>query len=102
MLRSSEERASDYGLHNLERLELPPKNRLALRPEPMLQNARINGAEIQVELRVALEQISGSQTWHFAEETSFYFVTNDEHRPSGAVISAGVSVLRDATAKLAE
>ena len=89
-------------LNQLERLELSPENRLAAGLEPVLEHRCIHAAEIDRVFDVALEQIRRREAGILAEQTGFDAFTHNEHRRGGAMVGAGIGVVRDAAAEFAK
>src|SRR5262245_41333994 len=84
----------------VHRWEFGAEDVLGLRVEPLFEDAGVDGAEVDVELEVAVVEVL--EVGRLAVDAAFDAVPDDEHGRGGPVVSAIAAVLGDAAAKFGE
>src|SRR6266478_1406584 len=82
-------------------LEPATGDRFGIQLQPLLENRRVNAAEVRARVQVALNQLLGLEGGIFAEVTPFDLVTEDESGPRRTVVGPRAVVV-DAAAELRE
>src|SRR5262245_4568191 len=82
-------------------LELATGDRFRIQLQPLVQNRRVDAAEVRARVQVALNQLLRLEGGVFAVVTAFDTVAEDEGRPGGAVVRPRAVVV-DAAAELRE
>ena len=87
-------------LQERKRLKCPAEGRLQWEPEPLIEDRRVDPAEVHKRLQVAVHEIGHAGIG--TEQARLDGRTGQKHRAGGAVVGAGRAVLFDSAAELAE
>src|SRR5262245_48962858 len=82
-------------------LEAAAGDRFGIQLQPLLENRRVDAAEVGARVQVALNELLRLEGGVLAVVTTFDLVAEDEGRPGGAVVRPRAVVV-DAAAKLRE
>src|ERR1700757_1926464 len=69
--------------------------------QPLVENRRVDAAEVHVRVKVALNQLGGFQRRHFAIMAALDLLAEHEGTPAGAVIGPG-AIVADAAPEFRE